>query len=264
MESTLEAIQVFANSANTVRVFEALTDGPTTSRDLAEQAGASRSTVARILDEGESRGWIVSTGSEYELTYLGQIMIDEFRTYLQTVESARQLGEAINYLPKPAHDLDIQYLGEANIVTMTEDNPHAGVERWLEMIRAADTYRGLTTIAPPIFVNALSDRIKQGGLDMGGVIEASVIETLREDPERAAPWHAFAEYVRVYDGRVPLNMLLIDGTVLLGLDHIDGNLVEPRGTVESEHPAVVAWAKSLYEEYWSEAEPLDLAVLPKE
>lgn len=55
MERALDAVQVFANSAHAVQVFEELTDGPTTSRDLAEQTGAARSTVARILDRGESR-----------------------------------------------------------------------------------------------------------------------------------------------------------------------------------------------------------------
>jgi DNA-binding IclR family transcriptional regulator len=73
MEPTLEVIQFFANSANSVRVFEALADGATTSSTLAERTGASRSPVARILDRGDSRDWIDSEGSRYELTHMGEL-----------------------------------------------------------------------------------------------------------------------------------------------------------------------------------------------
>jgi predicted transcriptional regulator len=35
-----------------------------------------------------------------------------------------------------------------------------------------------------------------------------------------------------------------------------------KGVLESEHPAVVSWAESLYEEYRDEARRLDPGVLP--
>jgi len=92
MEPALEAIQFFANSANSVRVFEALANGVTTSSTLAERTGASRSTIARILDEGESRGWVESEGSRYELTYMGELMIEEFRTHLETMKGLSNSG----------------------------------------------------------------------------------------------------------------------------------------------------------------------------
>lgn len=92
METTLEAARFFADSANSVRVFETLIDGPTTSRDLAEQTGASRSTVARILAEGESREWINSKGSRYELTELGEVMIEVMDLITEYVADHDDIG----------------------------------------------------------------------------------------------------------------------------------------------------------------------------
>lgn len=263
MDLALEAIQVFANSANSVRVFESLADGVTTSRALAEQTGASRSTVARILDDGESRGWIESEGSQYELTYMGEFMIEEFRTYLRTVEGGQQLGEAMNYLPEPARELDIRHLRDAEVTTPTTDWPGARLNRALELYETGDTYRGLTQIAPHVIVETLADLVDRGRLEVEGVIEATFIEDVLKDPERAAPWHTLADRVWVYDGRIPLNMHIIDETAVLWLASVDGGEWERYGLLESEHPSVVGWAESLYQEYRNKAEPLDTAVLPE-
>ena len=263
MESALEAIQFFANSANSIRVFEALADGVTTSSALAERTGASRSTVARILDSGESRGWIESEGSRYELTYMGEVMIEEFHTHLETVEGAQQLKNVINHLPEPARELDIRHLRDAKITTPSEEWPQAHYKRALELYRTGKTYRGLTQVAPEMIVRTLADVVKQGQLELEGVIEAAFVEELVENPEPAAPWHAFADQVWVYDGHIPVNMHLIDGRVVLWLDSSGGNRVRGEGLLESEHPAVISWAESLYDEYKSKSEPLDLTRLPE-
>ncbi len=264
MESALEAIQFFANSANSVRVFEALANGVTTSSTLAERTGASRSTVARILDEGESRGWIDSEGSEYELTYIGEFMIEKFRTYLRTVEGAQQLGEAMNYLPEPARELDIRHLRDAEITVPTTDWPNARLNRALELYETGDTYRGLTQIGPHVLVQRLADLVDRGQLEVEGVIEAEFIEGVLNDPERVGPWQTLADGIWVYEGRIPLNMHIIDETVVLWLASVHGDEWDQYGLLETEHPSVMRWAESVYQEYRREAEPLDPAMLPEE
>ena len=58
---------------------------------------------------------------------------------------------------------------------------------------------------------------------------------------------------------------IVDGTVLVWLcdENHEGEDVLVKGVLESEHPAVISWAESLYEEYLSESEPLDPAMLPR-
>jgi predicted transcriptional regulator len=262
-ETALDAVGFFANSANSVRVFEALRDGVTTSRALAEQTGASRSTVARILDEGESRGWIRSEGSRYELTRAGELVFEEFRAHLQAVEAVEHLGDAVNYLPDPARELDVRHLRDATVTVPTTDWPNDRVNRALELYRAADRYRGLTQIAPHVLVRTLADLVEQGRLEFEGIIEAGFVEETLDDPDRAAPWHVIADRVWVYDGHVPLNMHIIDGTVVLWLASVDGDEWERYGLLECDQPSVVAWAESLYKEYRADAEPLDPSRLPE-
>lgn len=261
--AALDAIRVFANSENSVRVFDELTDGPTTSRELAEQTGASRSTVARVLDEGESRGWIDSTGSRYELTYVGNLMIEEFRAYQQTVEGIQQLGDAINYLPEPAHELDIRHLRDAQVTIPTENWPEAHLNRALELYRSGESYRGLTHNAPDIFVQALAELVDREQLEFEAIIEAEFIEQLIENPERANPWHSFADSIWIYPGSVPLSMHIIDQTAVIWLGYIENNQWEGPGLLETQNAAVREWAESFYEDYRAESEPLDPEILPE-
>ncbi|MBX0298024.1 helix-turn-helix transcriptional regulator [Haloarcula nitratireducens] len=261
--TALDAIRVFANSVNSVRIFEALTDGPTTSSDLAERTGASRSTVARVLNEGESRGWIDSVGSQYELTYVGKVMIKEFRDYQQTVEGIQQVGEVLNHLPEPAHELDIRHLRDARITIPTENWPDTHLNRALELYRAGNTYRGLTQNAPEIFVRTLAELVEQGQLEFEAIIEAEFIEELIKDAERAKPWHSFADSIWTYPGSIPFSMHIIDQSVVLWLGHIDDNQWEGAGLLETENNAVYEWAESVYEEYRAESTPLDPERLPE-
>lgn len=257
MEPALDAAQVFANSANVVRVFEALTDGPTTSRDLAERTGAARSTVGRILDRCESREWIESEGSRYELTNLGEAMIGEFRAYLRTIEGIQHLGEDFQYLPEPAHDLDYRHFRDAAFTKSTAENPTAPFDRVPELMRAADYHRALVRTGIPRTTRVGWELWSAGKLEGEIVLEASFLETLRNDPERAEPWvdSARAGVVWIHED-VPDGIQILDEVVVIWLGERREDEVYVAGILESENPAVLSWADSLFEEHQTEAERL--------
>lgn len=264
-ETALDAIQVFANSANSVRVFERLTDGPTTSKALAEQTGASRSTVARILDKGESRGWIDSEGSRYELTATGRIMIEEFRAYKRTIEGVQHLGEAIAWLPKPALSLDFRHFRDADLITGSPSNPAEIFDHMAAMMRTASRKRSLVTTAVPRLTELVHDRAEAGELDSELVIQASWFDIHTPRPDQLPIWRARAQRgsVWVYDGVVPINLEVLDDSVALWLGEQREEELVVRGVLVTETPAVVSWAESLYEEFRAAADPLDPAMLPE-
>jgi predicted transcriptional regulator len=105
----------------------------------------------------------------------------------------------------------------------------------------------------------------QNRLNVGGVIEASFLGTLRTDPERAAPWRDFAraDAIWVYEGSVPINMHLLDDVVLIWLGEHDEADLEVYGLLESGNPSVLSWAESLYEEYRVGSDLLDVTNLSK-
>lgn len=267
LEPTLDAMQVFVNSPHSVRVFETLTDGATTSRTLVEQTGASRSTVARILDEGESRGWIDSEGSQYKLTHLGEVMIEEFRAYRQTIEGVQRLGDAIYWLPPPAQSLDFCHFRDVDIITAVPTNPAKPFDYVAELLLAATKKRSLATTAVPRFAELAYNQSEAGELDSELVIEASWFDALDENPGQVPLWRARAERdgVWVYEGEVPVNLELYDDTVViwLGEEQEKEEELVVRGVLVTEVPDVVSWAASLYEDYRAEAVPLDPAMLPE-
>ena len=266
MDATIDDIQFLANSANRIQVLEALTSGAASRRELQDATGAPRSTAARVLDDAESRGWVRSEGSRYWLTSLGEAMITEFRRYLEATEGIHHLGPAIDWLPEPAWELDFHYFREAEVTTPTEANPTAHLDRAMDHFRESDSYRGLTQNSLPEYMKTLHSRVVEGQLDFEGVIEASFIDVLCSDPERATLWRDIANRMWLYNGHVPLNMHIVDGTVLLWLcdENKAGDDILVKGLLESTHPDVVSWAESLYEEHRSDAEPLDPVVLPSE
>lgn len=265
MGSALDEIQVFANSANVVRVFEALTDGTTTNRALSERTGAARSTIGRILDKGESRGWIESEGSRYELTDLGTVMIEEFRGYLRTVEGIQHLGEDFQYLPEQAHDLDYRHFLDATIIKPTVAYPSAPFDRMEELIRTADKIpRVISRTVTPRHQNVTRDLWAEGKQESGGVLAASFLDTLRDDPERAEPWYEWAESGVIWIHEDPqITVMFSEEVVLIGMGEEREDGVYATGMLESENPAVLSWAESLFEEYRAEAEPLTPEMLPE-
>lgn len=252
MKFPLEDVRFLAGSANRVGVLTTLLDGQASRRDLQEEVGASRSTVARILGGAQDRGWVASEGSEYWLTPFGEAMVTDFRSYLETLEGYQHLGDMVNHLPPPLFSLDARHLRDAEIVEVTDYNPTAPLDRAYELFCEATDYRGLNQTSFPEAAKILKDRFEQGRLDFEQVFEKGLLETFRAEPDRAALWEPLSVRVWLYEGIVPINMHLVDGTVMVWL----GPRGEMKGLLISENSAVLTWAESIYEEYLMESEPL--------
>jgi predicted transcriptional regulator len=261
MDAALDDVRFLANSESRIHVLDALADGTASRREIQDATGVPRSTAARVLDDAEDRGWIGSEGSRYWITPLGEAMIGEFHGWLAATEGVRHLGPAIDWLPDPAWELDFRYFRGAEVTTPTEANPTAHLDRAMDHFREADSCRGLTQNSLPEHMRAVRDRVVEGRLDFEAVVEARFVEALDEEPERAALWRDVADRVWLYDGRVPLNVHVVDGRVLLWLcdENRAGDDVLVRGLLASPHPDVVSWAETLYEEHRADAEPFDPA-----
>jgi predicted transcriptional regulator len=110
------------------------------------------------------------------------------------------------------------------------------------------------------------DRVERGRLVFEGAIEADFVETIRAESNRRSRWRDVAHRTWLYDGHVPINMHVVDEMAVIWLCHENraGDNVIVKGLLESEHPAVVSWAESLFEEYRDEADPLEPPLLSAE
>jgi predicted transcriptional regulator len=258
MEDAIAEIQFLANSSNRLRVLAAVADGATTRREVEMETGVARSTVARALDEAEDRHWVDSEGSRYWVTPSGEVRLTAFRSYLARTEGMQHLDDAFEWLPDPLYDLDFRHLRDADLTYPTPDNPTAPHDRALALLREADTYRSLTENAPPEYMRLTRDRVAEGGLTFEGVVERSFVESLT-DPDRLTVWRDVAHRTWLYDGDVPLNLQVADDTALVWLcgEGPDGTETLVQGLLESDEPAVVSWASSLFEKFRAEAESLE-------
>lgn len=263
MDSPLDGIAFLARSENRVRVLRTIARKNRTRHELREKLEISRTTLGRVLNEFESRGLIRPTEQGYTTTAAADATLRKFVPLLETMEGVYNLGEAIDWLPPPACSLDFRHFRDADITVSTPDNPAEPFDRGLELIHSADRYRGLTSTAIPSYVDALRDGLVRDRLDFEGVIKADFLDTLRPDPERAEPWYDFAEAEAtwVYDGRVPINMHIVDEIVLIWLGERDEDALEVYGLLESKNPPVLSWAESLYADYRAEADPLEAVML---
>lgn len=264
MVSALEDISFLARSENRVRVLQAIAERTRARHELRENLAIARTTFGRVLNELESRGLIQATDGEYSTTPAADAILSKFNPLLETVEGIQALGEAIAWLPPPAHAIDFRHLRDATVTTSSVENPAEPFDRGLQLIRDADTYLGLTSTAIPSYVDALLEGHARGRLDFDGVIEASFLDTLRGDPERAAQWLRIADagLTWVYDGRIPINLHIVDETVLIWLGERREDGLDIKGLLESTNPAVLSWAEALYADYRSAAEPLEASMVP--
>jgi len=264
MDAPLDAIAFLARSENRVRVLRTVAAETRTRQELREGLRVSRTTLGRVLNEFEDRGWVERTGEGYTTTPAADAILEAFVPLLETVEGIQNLGEAVEWLPPPARSVDLRHFRDATVTTPTPDNPAAPFDRGLELIRDAGRYRGLTSTAIPSYVQVLREGLVRDDLDFEGVIEGGFLETLRTEPERADPWYDFAdtETAWVHHRPVPINMHVLDDLALLWLGEHDEEGLAVYGLLESDDPAVVSWAESLYEEYRTESELLDRSMLP--
>ncbi len=255
MDGPLADVAFLAASDNRVRVLTALLDGPAARRDLQEAVDASRSTVARILDDAATRGWVDSEGTSYWLTPLGEGLVTDFRSFLSSVEGYHHLGELVNHLPPPAFDLDFRHLRDAEVVEFSAADPMAPFSRATELYAGmGERYRGLNSTALPDVVGQLLDRVEAQNVDFEQVLEDSFLEIVRTDDERTATWNRVGDRLWEYEGTVPINLQLIDDTVMVWLGPTRD---EATGLLVSENDAVRSWAEELYREYQAESVALE-------
>lgn len=95
-----ETVAFLAGPPNRIAVLDALLrSGPTTWPSLVDELDASRVTVSRIVDDFESRNWVVHEGVDYRVTPVGEVICERFKSLLETVESMDELSSVLAWLP---------------------------------------------------------------------------------------------------------------------------------------------------------------------
>ena len=259
----LEEVAYLSRSANRVVILDALTSAPQPRRQLAEGTGTSRTTLDRIVNELEERGWAKRTSNgEYVATPSGRQLMAQFRPFLESVEALRRLGEAVDWLPHDELSIGLEHFSDAVVWEPATDDPVETVEFMKELIAGASRFRVLSHLAPPEPLSStFHDGVTSGRLVMDGVATDDLLAFINDHPERAARWRdSIRSGTPIYRtaGPIPCNLWIIDETVLIkqsGPGPIDESYGVP---IVSDDETVRAWANELIDEWQATGTRVDV------
>ena len=260
MPSPLDDVSYLARSEQRVRVLDLLADGPRTRTDLQAATGASRVTIGRTLGEFEDRGWARRDGDAHRLTPLGEMVAEDLSRLLDTAAAAGKLRGVMEWLPAEAIDVDLRRFADARFTFASQTDPTSPARRYANAMADADRVRILSFTAKPTALRVHREAVRESAQSFEIVHTPSAYDAITGDPEMA-DWlreimdSGQGSYYR-YDGEIPFNLMIADGTVLLLLTAADGS----RPTlVECEDDAVLAWAEDEFERYRRDATAVDAA-----
>jgi predicted transcriptional regulator len=259
--AALEDVAYLSRSENRVSILGALARGPSTRRELQESTGTSRTTLDRIVNELEERGWAERTAEgDYAATPSGEHLVNQFRPFVESVEAIRRLEETVSWLPTDELTVGLEHFSDAEVVRPERDVSEV-MDLFTDLIRNASEFHVLSGLAPPdLLERTLTECVMEGDLRTSAVMTADPLDYIREHSPHRDRWREMLEVgaeVYRYEGSIPCNVWVLDGTVLIkksGPEPIPESYGVP---IVSVNEAVRAWALELIERYRDEATPLN-------
>lgn len=255
--SSLDAVAFLARSVNRVRTLDALTDGPRERAELAEEVGASRATLARILDDFEARGWAERDGRTYRATQVGAFVASEFTDLLERLDAVQSLARVARWFPDEEFDFDIDRLADAEVVTADRTDVLAPTTHLVRRLARAERVRVLSHALLPDSIEASWHRTTDGRQRIEAVVTRAVVSAIRADDEIARQVREMLATGRAdvyrYAGEVPYVLVVTGEDANIVLFDADG---APHAVICSGDETVVSWAESTFRSYREAATPL--------
>lgn len=270
IDTPLDDVEFLARSDHRVEVLRTLASGPRTRPDLNDETGISQPTLGRVLGDFEDRNWVERDGHEYELTPFGELVYGAFEDLLDTVETVQKLGDLNELLPSDEMDFDLRELGDATVITPEPGDAFRHVSRIEELFYGADTLRILSpTIAPGSTEDRHvrlaefleSDRVNEGIVSTRAREREPLFDPANEELLGSIREALELERTRfyVYDGPIPLMLMVADGTTILApIDHRG----LPAAVIETGNGTVRAWVEAKLDEYRAQSVEVTADDLP--
>jgi len=259
-DSSLEDVAYLSRSESRGRILAALTMEPRSSGELSDYTGIARTTVSRIVNEFEDRGWAERrSDGKYATTPAGVYVVNEYKPFLQSMEAIGKLGNLVAWLPTDEVSIDIKHFAEATITRPNPTDPTSAVTDFNARLEGVSEFRCIVGIAPPVqFEREMRDAVVERELDTEHVITEEELNYLHNNPERLSRWQKYVEAganVYCYDGQLPCFLFIFDETVLIF--NTKSEYGEPRTAIESTNDTILAWAHQMIEKYRNESKRLD-------
>jgi predicted transcriptional regulator len=258
-ESSLDDVEFLARSEHRVEVLDAVAERPHTRAELRERTGASASTVGRTLSDFEDRCWVERPDHRYAATPLGGFVAAGLSTFLDRMETERELRAVWEWLPTDVIDLEVDPFVDAVVHVPTFGSPNRPADRFAELVEGTDRLRGFTptTVGSDM---AVLFRNAADGMETELVWPPGLTETVLDaHPNGLAAAVESGNLTVLTAEGIPCSCALFDDRVgLAGYDPETGLM---RAAVDTDAPGARRWAEALYRSYRSDARPLDLTAV---
>lgn len=261
LEPPLDDIAFLSRSNNRITVFRELARGPHSRRELQDLTGVSRPTLGRVLDGFEERGWVRSdgagNGSDYSVTALGRVVIEEFTDVMDTMETVQQLQELAPRIPFEELGLDPRSLADARVTRPSPTDATAHTRRERELLERTDRVQFLCNQAQPETVERYRDWAVEADRELEAIISGDAIDAAMRDEAMATHLDdirsAGGVTVHRYEGAVSAMLGRFDDTV--SIVPLDDSGV-PCAFVETDDETVREAVTATLQRYRDRADPI--------
>lgn len=259
-EGAIEDVAYLSRTDSRVRLLDAIATQPYTRSELEEATGIARTTIGRVINEFEKRGWARRTADgEYTTTPTGTAINTEFTPFVESIQAIRNLGDLVAWLPTDEVPIDLRHFNDATIHRPEPADPMSTVTDFNARLDGVGEFQCLVGIAPPVpFEREMVKGVENRGLETKHVITDNELDYLLDNPDRCRRWQQYLKSganVYCYAGQIPCNVFVFDETVIITNSQSDYG--EPHAGIESEEEAVLSWAQEVIEKYRNEANRLD-------
>ncbi|WP_336360190.1 helix-turn-helix transcriptional regulator [Haladaptatus sp. ZSTT2] len=250
MGTAFDDLAFLAGSENRPAVLLAVTERPHTRDELEAETGASRVTLGRILADLTDRGWIRRRGRQYEVTGLGRLVANAYKTFFETMETVAQLQPLAPWLPVEDFGFDIDRLEDASVTIPTHSDPLAPYRHAAHTQRQASSLTVLTNATAPQNIEVIWRRTTAGDLTIDAILTHDVIDTIQNDEQMASMFRDILASgqadIRRYNGDIPFIVAVADDLVDIAIAD-EGGL--PRGLIQVVDEEVRSWAEQTIARY---------------
>lgn len=254
MTNVAELVTVVARRE---RLLAALHESPQPKCDLVQTLDVSRSTVDRAIRRLENEGLVERCMSGYGLTVVGRLIFEEYQTFTERIGGLLDASPGIDALPADT-PLDPTALVDATVTVAERATPYRPGDRHLELLRASDRVRLLSTAVGPRYVEAVREAVVERGVSVRLGVTTAV-------GERLVTQHADVLGDTLATGGLELRELDTEPPFSLGVfdrptDTAFGVLIYddgvPKAYIDNDTTAAIEYGERCFERYWAEAEPI--------
>lgn len=230
--------------------------------ELVKQLPISRSTVDRAISDLIEADCVTKTDGKYTATKTGRLALTEYEGYVSTTDAIQQSAQLLNHLPESANVNPI--LLEGASVTLAK--PHAPDHALVptnRFVENATTMKGLAPVVHRSYLTTLSTQFERDSFDAEIIAEADVVSALSNFSRTLVDSFVQDESLSLYqtEGKLPYALWLMEtptGTHT-GITVYDSGGVA--GTIVTDSPDAVAWARETYQGYRERAQRVPASVI---